>query len=321
VAAESVPTSATGTRPRLRPRAVLRTLTFGTVATCFRYRVTGLAAEAGFFALLSLPPLVLGVVGSLGYFVGVFGADTVDRVREAIVDFAGTVLSAESVVTVVVPTVEDVLQGGRIDVISLGFLLSLWSGSRALNVYVDTITIMYGLGGHRGIIRTRVLSFSLYLVGLVLAIVVVPLILAGPELVDRVIPPGLDFLNRLYWPVVVVLSVAFLTTLYHVSVPVRTRWWRDIPGAGLALLIWILGSFLLREGLQASVGGPSIYGPLAAPIALLLWLYVTAIAVLIGAALNAEIDKLWPAKEIERARRRPGAHEAENPMTPQRPEA
>ena len=43
----------------------------------------------------------------------------------------------------------------------MGFLLSLWSGSRALNVYIDTVTIMYGLGGHRGIIRTRMLSFTL----------------------------------------------------------------------------------------------------------------------------------------------------------------
>ena len=46
---------------------------------------------------------------------------------------------------------------------SLGFFLALWSGSRALNVFVDTITIMHGLGGQRGIVKTRALSFSLYL--------------------------------------------------------------------------------------------------------------------------------------------------------------
>ena len=63
------------------------------------------------------------------------------------------------------PTVEDVLNGGRFDLISLGFLLSLWSGSRALNVFVDTISIMYGQSGVRGIIQTRALSFSLYAPG------------------------------------------------------------------------------------------------------------------------------------------------------------
>ena len=63
------------------------------------------------------------------------------------------------------PTVDDVLGTGRFDLISVGFLLSLWSGSRALNVFVDTISIMYGQSGVRGIVRTRVLSFTLYLAG------------------------------------------------------------------------------------------------------------------------------------------------------------
>ena len=49
--------------------AVLWRLTKETTAVCFRYRVTGLAAEAGFFALLSLPPLLLGLVGAIGYLV------------------------------------------------------------------------------------------------------------------------------------------------------------------------------------------------------------------------------------------------------------
>jgi membrane protein len=74
------------------------------------------------------------------------------------------VLTSETVNSIVEPTLNDVFKGGRYEVISIGFVLALWSGSRALNVFVDTITItiMYGLGGPRGVIRTRVLSFSLY---------------------------------------------------------------------------------------------------------------------------------------------------------------
>ena len=88
--------------------------------------------------------------------------------------------------------------------------------------------------------------------------------------------------RRITQRTVIVLSVAFLTSLYHLSVPVRTSWRHDIPGASLALLVWILGSFLLRWALQGVIGGPSIYGPLAAPIAVLLWLYLTAVAILVG---------------------------------------
>jgi membrane protein len=104
----------------------------------------------------------------------------------------------------------------------------------------------------------------------------------------------------LYWPIVTLLSVAFLTTLYHVSVPVRGSWLREMPGAVLALLGWLLGSYVLRLLIRASVGGTSIYGPLAASIVVLLWLYVLAIMVLIGAALNAAVDRRWPSRPTSR---------------------
>lgn len=283
---------------------VVRTLLVDVFKACLRYRVTGLAAEAAFFALLSLPPLVLGVLASLSYFADVVGQATIDRVRVNILDLTSTVLTQESIENVVIPTLNGSLQNGRGGIISIGFVLALWSGSRALNVFVDTITIMYGLGGHRGIIKTRALSFSLYVIGLVLGTVAVPLLLAGPGLVARVLPDSLDLLNALYWPVVILLSVVFLTTLYHLSVPVRTSWTSDLPGAAVALLIWILGGFALRESLEFALEGSSLYGPLTAPIAVLLWLFVTALAVLIGAALNAEIDKHYPRATTARARRR-----------------
>ena len=76
-------------------------LTKETTANCFRYRVTGLAAEAGFFALLSLPPLVLGLVGSIGYAGRWLGHDVVVEVRERILDGARDVLTAEVVTDVI----------------------------------------------------------------------------------------------------------------------------------------------------------------------------------------------------------------------------
>jgi membrane protein len=273
-----------------------------TVGASFRYRVTGLAAEAAFFAILSLPPLIFALAGSIGFFVDRLEVTQVETVRDATLGLAGRVLTDDSVQRVIEPTMNDVLEGGRFDVISIGFVLALWSGSRALNVFVDTITILYGLAGRRGIVATRVLSFSLYVIGLMIGVVVLPLVLAGPELVQGVLPAQVMFLSELYWPIVIVLSVAFLTTLYHLSVPVRTSWKYDVPGATLALGMWILGSYLLRWTLQNVVGGTSIYGPLAAPIAVLLWLYLTSLAVLIGAALNAAFDRVWPESETAKAR-------------------
>ncbi len=273
----------------------LRALLVATFDSCLRYRVTGLAAEAAFFAVLSLPPLIFGLVGTVGYVADWLGSQTVMDIRNQIIDLAGNVLTADVVDDIIRPTLSDVLEGGgRADVISLGFLIALWSGSRALNVFVDTIAIMYGFGGHRGIVRTRALSFLLYLVALIVAIVLLPLVLAGPSFVEDVLPDGVAWIRHLYWPVVLSASVVFLTTLYYVAVPVRTKWSSDLPGAVLCLAIWVGGAVALRWVLEESTGTTSIYGPLAAPIAVLIWLYLIAIAVLIGAALNSSWDLLWP---------------------------
>jgi membrane protein len=88
-----------------------------------------------------------------------------------------------------------------------------------------------------------------------------------------------------------------------VSVPVRTSWRYNIPGAVLTMVIWIFGSYLLRWLLTATAGeSTSIYGPLAAPIVVLLWLYLLSIAVLIGAAVNAAFDSVFPQSATTSAR-------------------
>lgn len=303
---------------------MLARLAVRTLQICLRYRVTGLAAEAGFFALLSLPPLMLGLVASVGFVGRWLGNEVVHDLRYSTAQLAGSFLTQDAVRTVLLPTFDQVLHSGRFELVSLGFLLSLWSGSRVLNVYVDTVSIMYGLGGRRGIVRTRVLSFSMYLVALLVGIVVIPLVLLGPgllsEFLSHWLPGGmsLSWLRWFYWPVVVGFTVIGLTTLYHIATPVRTPWRRDLPGAALALTLWVGTSFVLRIVLTASVGGTSIYGPLSTPIVVLIWLYVLAISVLIGAALNAAIDQVFahPTRVVARARPVPLRS---RPMTPLRP--
>ena len=273
------------------------------VGSCLRHRVTGLAAEAAFFAVLSVPPLIFALAGAVGFVSERFTATQVEDVSNAVLEISRQALTDRAVDRIIAPTLQEVLDGGRYDVISIGFVLALWSGSRALNVFVDTITIMHGLGGHRGIVATRALSFVLYALAMVTGAVSIPLVVAGPSLVDRVLPERLDFVNNLYWPVVLVLCICFLATLYHVSVPVRTNWSFNLPGAVFALFCWIAGSYTLRWVLTVTAAeSRSIYGPLAAPIAVLLWLYLLALAVLIGAAVNAAFDTVFPQKSTTRAR-------------------
>jgi membrane protein len=284
-------------------RDLLWRLTVTTTGSCIRYRVTGLAAEAAFFAILSVPPLVFALAGAIGYVSEQFSPAEIAEVRQAVIDLSSRALTEDAVNRIIVPTINDVLRPGRFDVISLGFILSLWSGSRALNVFVDTITIMHGLGGHRGIVKTRALSFLLYILAIITGVFTLPLVVAGPTLVQELLPEQMEFLTQFYWPTVLVLSICFLATLYHVSVPVRTNWTFNLPGATFALGAWIFGSFLLRWILTTTAAeSGSIYGPLASPIAVLLWLYLLALAVLIGAAVNAAFDSVFPQQATSRAR-------------------
>jgi membrane protein len=109
-------------------------------------------------------------------------------------------------------------------------------------------------------------------------------------------------MHAAYWPFVVLVSVALIATLYHLSVPVRTPWHRDIPGAMLAMGLWLAGSVGLRWYFELALRHNSTYAAVAAPMAVLLWLYVTALAVLLGAELNAQIDRLWPVQATDSAR-------------------
>ncbi|MFJ5231801.1 YihY/virulence factor BrkB family protein [Kitasatospora sp. NPDC088391] len=273
-----------------------------TTNTCVEYRVTGLAAEAAFFTLLSIPPLLLCLAGTLGYLDDILGAGTIDKLKQDIVSASGTVLSPSSIEQIVQPLLHDVFDNARPDLISIGFLLSLWSGSRALYIFIDTITVMYGLDGKRGLVKTRLMSLGLYLGALVIGSLVLPLLLAGPGLVIGAFQGSAGVVDALYWPAAILLLIVFLTTLYHVAVPVSTPWREDIPGALVALLVLVVCSVALRLYLVSSVEGHSVYGQLAAPVAVLLWIFVVALAVLIGAAMNAATDRRWPTVETADAR-------------------
>ncbi|WP_299036683.1 YihY/virulence factor BrkB family protein [uncultured Pseudokineococcus sp.] len=265
-----------------------------------RQRVTGLAAEAAFFALLSLPPLVLGITGLAALVGSRLGADTTDELQQVLSTQLGPFLTSRVVDETIVPTVAAALEGPRFDLISIGFLLSLWSGSRALAVLLETVSIMYGTHGTRGLVRVRAISVGLYVLGLGAGAVALPLLLLGPSLIEDLLPAELEGLLAAYWPVVLLLSSLILALLYHVATPVKLAWRRALPGAVLALALWVLASWGLRALLGLTVGsgqGVVIYGPLTAPIVLILWFYLLALAVLLGAGVNAAVEHVRPERD------------------------
>lgn len=259
-------------------------------------RVPGLAAEAGFWALLSLTPLLLVVVAAIGYLAPLFGPHITLLIQEKIQHAALHFLAPTAVEHVLGPVLSDVVQDGRGGIISVSSLLALWTGSTAVNTYVNTITIAYGMRDVRSALRARLLAFMIYLGALLVGIVALPLLVTAPGWIIDISPGGVVSIVKPavafgYWPTVATLCTALLAALYHVAVPVRGPWRRDLPGAVAAMLLWLASSFLLRTYLAFAIGHSPTYGALSAPIAALLFLYVTSLAVLVGAELNAEIDR------------------------------
>ena len=277
-------------------RAVVR----ATAAQAWADRVFGLAAEAGFWALLSLTPLLLVLVAAVGYLTPLFGTHLMVQLEKDILHGAGHFMAPAAVQQVLRPVLTDVLQHGRGGIISLSFPLALWTGSTAMNTYVNTITIAYGMRHVRSAVRARLVAFVLYLGSLVAGVAVLPLLVTAPRWMTEVAPgPVLTVLRPVvaiaYWPVLVVVCTALLATLYHVAVPVRGRWRRDLPGAVAAMLIWLASSLALRAYLAFAIGHSPTYGALSAPVAILLFLYLSALAVLLGGELNAQIAGCRPA--------------------------
>lgn len=297
--------------PRPLSRSGVWLLVRRTAVEFWRDRVLGLAAEAAFWQLLSLPPLLLALMGTIGYFGPQLGAENLAEVESKILIAAQSVIAPKAVAQLVQPAVHSVLTNGRADVVSIGFLLALWTGSTAMSTFVNTITIAYDLRDIRSAVRSRLLALGLFLGAVAVGVIVLPAVVLGPGAIEALAPAAYRHqvhiaVTAAYWPIVVLGSLVMLCSLYHLSVPVRTPWRRDLPGAALALVMWLLGSFGLRLWVAFIAGSQSVYRPLSAPIAVLLFFYVTGLAVLLGAELNAEIDKLWPSEASAAARRRRG---------------
>jgi membrane protein len=274
-----------------------------TLAKAWQDRILGLSAEAGFWQLLSLPPLLLAVFGMIGYAGDAFGHDVALSIEHNLVKAAQHLLTASTITGSLQPTIEDVLRNGRPDVVSVGFLLSIWSGSTAMATYVNTITIAYGERDARGAIKSRLLALRLYLAQVITGVILLPALVLGPTLINRLLNKrGVDlWLRRLvtytYWPLVAVLSLTILTSLYHLSVPHRRPWRKAVPGAVLAMGIWLVGCYGLRLYVSEVFNRAVAYGALAAPVAVLLFFYITAFAVLLGAEFNATLDQARRERE------------------------
>lgn len=280
-----------------------------TLAKAWDGNIFSEAAEAAFWQTLSLPPLLLGLLGSLGFVGEWFGQGVVSAVHDKIIAFCRTVFSPNAVHDIIEPTVNSILTVGKGEIVSVGFLISLWAGSSAMSSFVDAITVAHDQYGVRNDVWQRIFALLLYLCGLVILVVGLPLLAIGPDLLPEFFPLAwrptvTSWVSALYFPTLGVMITLALTTLYKLALPRKLPWHRGLPGAVLAMVVFLLSSVGLRVYLNWITKTGYTYGALAAPIAFLLLMFFIGLAVVGGAYFNSAIQELWPAKATRRQRRR-----------------
>jgi membrane protein len=280
-----------------------------TLAKAWSDRILGLSAEAAFWQILSVPPLLIGLLGSLGYLGSFIGDASVSEIESQLLDASAQALTPDVVDSLVRPTLADILGSGRLDLVSVGFLLSLWAGSSATATFMNTIVIAYDQRDVRGPIATRLMALWLFVIGMVLAVLTLPLLVLGRGLLVALLPSQWQdtatvLVNAVYWPVVLIGLVVGLTSFYHVVLPRRLPWKRHLPGTLFAVAFFLVAVLLLRAYVADILTATLPYGALATPIAALLFCFFFGMAVLLGAELNATIQARWPAALRRHQRRR-----------------
>lgn len=254
------------------------------------------SAQAGFWSVLSLPPLLLGMLGSLAYIAPLFGPDTLPAIQDQLVGTASRFFSTNIVDEIIAPTVQEIVTGARGEVISLGFVISLWAGSSAISAFVDSVVEAHDQTPLRHPVRQRFFALGLYVVALAFLIAAAPLVALGPRAIGAYIPEGFENVLRFgYYPMLFAVLLAAVTILYRVSLPEPLPTHRLVWGALLATTVFAVTTAGLRVYLQYITRTGYTYGALATPIAFLLFAFFLGFAIMIGAELNAAIEEEWPA--------------------------
>jgi membrane protein len=254
------------------------------------------SAQAGFWSALSLPPLLLGVLGSLAYVAPLFGRDTLAAIEKTIISTTHSFFSPSVVNEIIEPTIRDITANARGEVVSLGFVISLWAGSSAISAYVDAVVAAHDQTALRHPVRQRLFALFLYVVMLVFVVATAPVMVVGPRKVSEHIPFSLaNILRYGYYPTLVFGLMIGVIVLYRVSLPVPLPTHRLVFGAMLATAFFVIATLGLRIYLRWITSTGYTYGALSTPIAFLLFAFFGGFAIMLGAELNAAIQEEFPA--------------------------
>ncbi len=262
-----------------------------------------LASALAYSSFFAIPSVLLVTVG---LFTLVAGPDTIQNLMahfSTVMPRQATELLGSSLRNL------DAHPASSVVATAIGFVLALWSTTGAMSSYMLAINLANGHKDKRSFLRKRVVALEMVVaVGFAFVLVAV-LLIFGPQiehLIATHLGPAGGVLNWVWWvaqwPILLAGLLAAFATLLYLGPDVEHRRWQFLtPGSLIAALLWIAVSGLFAVYTSMFGSYNKTWGTLSAVIVMLTWLWLTGVALLLGAEINAE---------VERSRRRRGGDPA-----------
>ncbi len=279
---------ATARRPRLS-RHAWRLVVLGTLRESVTDQVSLAAAGCAYYATLALFPAISMLISVYGL---AFDVQSVEQQLQILRD-----LLPAPAFTLIDERVHELVSqpSGTLSIgLAISFLLTFWSAATGTKAVLSAMNVAYDVTEQRGILRFQLTALGMTLCAVVAGVLAIAVLVFLPAVIAFVGLPS-DILGLINW-----LGMAMLIVLVGLSVALLYRFGpsrrppanqRILPGALLAIVLWLIASELLSFYVARIASFGATYGPLGAVVGVMLWFYVSAYAVLLGAELNAQIEQ------------------------------
>ena len=267
--------------------------------------ITDLAAALAYYSFLAIPAVLLVAVGLFSLFASPDAITT-------LIDKLGTVVPSQAT-----QLIEDSLRqmnenrSGSLAMVIVGFVLALWTTMGAMTSFMRAVNRAYDREEGRGFVRQRLVAVQMVIAMGVAFLLVFGLLVLGPVM-SGWIGNALDIEGVMgwlwwvvQWPILLIGLLAVFATVLYLGPNVDHPRWRFItPGSVFAVVVWLIASGLFAVYTSMFDSYNKTWGSLAAVIVMLTWLWVTGIALLLGAEINSEAERSRELRQGEPAERR-----------------
>ena len=254
--------------------------------------VLNLAAQQAYYFFFALFPALLALISLASFF-------PVHNLTDEVVRTLGRVAPGD-VVTIINDQLKQISGDNAGGLLTFAFLVTLWSSSGAVVSMCSTLNAAYDITEGRPWWKVRLIAIGLTIALALFVLISMALLVAGPGVVEGLaerVGVGTAFVttwNLLRWPVIFVLIATAIALVYYFAPDAEQEFVWITPGSVLATVLWIAISYGFKTYVAAMGNYTETYGLVGAVMVLLLWFYLSGIALLVGAELNAEIEHASP---------------------------